>query len=666
MRTLTTSLSPQTLILAALGMINSPTHAAKLTATDGTTQDRFGWSVSQSGSIGLVGAYYDDIGAISDQGSAYVFRNLDTATGTITENVKLTASDGAASDQFGWSVSQSGSIGLVGASKDDIGVKIDQGSAYVFRSLDTATNTVTENFKLTASDGAAGDEFGYSVSQSGSVGLVGAYLDDIGANNGQGSAYLFRSLDAATGSVTESVKLTASDGAAGDVFGISVSLSGNIGLVGARGDDFGSNTFQGSAYVFRSLDTATGTITENVKLTASDGAVNDQFGYSVSQSGSIGLVGAYLDNAGPNWGNDQGSAYVFRSLDTATGTVTQNVKLTASDGAASDRFGISVSQSGSTGLVGAFSDDIGAISGQGSAYVFRNLDTATGTITENVKLIASDGAANDYFGLSVGLDGDQFTIGAYYRGKAYAGSVASVTTLDAGNASKVISGISFFSQDNWVIGDTTDANQVTLSAADKATVTTSGTSVFVGRSAGSDNNRLIVAGNLTANQVIVGNTGNTGNTLELKATGSLNVATTTINSGGTLTAAGPITGNVTNNGTVRVTGGATLQVSGTFTNNGVLDLLTGSQTLPANFVNNGVVLDSQSVKVISATKAGSDYVLTVHGYAGHGYQLQRSDTLAGQWTNLGSVQNGTGQPLTFTDTGGAVGPARFYRIAVAP
>ncbi len=376
---------------------------------------------------------------------------------------------------------------------------------------------------LTASDGALNDIFGNSVSLSGSIGLVGAESDDIGANANQGSAYVFRSLNTATGMITENVKLTASDGAASDGFGFSVGLSGSIGLVGANFDDIGANSNQGSAYVFRNLDTATGSITENVKLTASDGAASDIFGNSVSQSGSIGLVGANGDDIGAN--SNQGSAYVFRSLDTATGSITENVKLTASDGAASDGFGISVSQSGSIGLVGASGDDIGANVNQGSAYVFRSLDTATGMITENVKLTASDGAASDLFGRSVGLDGDQFIIGAnaknFGTGKAYTGSVASVTTLDTGSTSKTISGISFITQDNWIIGQTTDANIVTLSAGDTANVTASGKAVYIGQNAGSDNNTLIVNGNVTANELYIGVlAGNEGNTLSLDSTGT--------------------------------------------------------------------------------------------------------------------------------------------------
>ena len=347
-------------------------HAAGLIASDGAADDNLGYSVSQSGNIGLVGARSKTVGGIPFRGAAYVYRNLHTAAGTVTQNVKLTASDGALYDFFGSSVSQSGSIGLVGAFGKAVGGRYQQGAAYVFRNLNVATGTVTQNVKLIASDGAVSDQLGWSVSQSGNTGLVGAAW----AIASQGSAYVYRNLHTAAGTVSQNVKLTATDGAADDFFGWSVSLSGNIGLVGTQ-------SVQGRAYVFRNLDTVTGTVTQNVTLTPSDVATNgyyDYFGSAVSQSGNIGLVGAWGKTVGENvW---QGSAYVYRNLDTATGTVTQNVRLTASDGAAYDSFGVAVSQSGNIGLVGAANDTVGAHTDQGSAYVFRNLDTATGTVTQ--------------------------------------------------------------------------------------------------------------------------------------------------------------------------------------------------------------------------------------------------------------------------------------------
>ena len=338
----------------------------KLTAPDGASFDQFGFSVALSGGTALVGARLDDDNG-TDSGSAYLF---DTATGAQMQ--KLTATDGAANDQFGRSVALSGGTALVGAIS---------GSAYLF---DTATGAQLQ--KLTATDGAAFDEFGGSVALSGDTALVGAGRDD---DNGvvSGSAYLF---DTGTGAQLQ--KLTATDGAEFDQFGFSVALSGGTALVGAFGDD-DNGTTSGSAYLF---DTATGAQLQ--KLTAPDGAANDQFGGSVALSGGTALVGARSDDDN---GTNSGSAYLF---DTVTGALLH--KLTAPDGAANDLFGGSVALSGGTALVGALDDDDNGTS-SGSAYLF---DVATGDFIQ--KLTAPDGAANDFFGFSVALSGSTALVGA--------------------------------------------------------------------------------------------------------------------------------------------------------------------------------------------------------------------------------------------------------------
>jgi hypothetical protein len=151
----------------------------KLTASDGSYEDCFGFSVSIDGDYAIVGAWLDDDNG-DGSGSAYVFKRDGT---TWTEEAKLTASDGAAEDNFGWSVSIDGDYAIVGAWLDDDNGE-DSGSAYVFKRDGT---TWTEEAKLTASDGAAEDCFGYSVSISGDYAIVGAYND----NGAKGSAYIF-------------------------------------------------------------------------------------------------------------------------------------------------------------------------------------------------------------------------------------------------------------------------------------------------------------------------------------------------------------------------------------------------------------------------------------------------------------------------------------------
>ena len=201
--------------------------------------------------------------------------------------------------------------------------------------------------KVAASDGAASDLFGVSVAISGDTAVVGAYLDDVVGNAEQGSVYVFVRIGT---NWTQQQKLTASDGLAGDNFGISVAVSGDTVVVGAHLDNVGANADQGSTYVFG----RSGTVwLQQQKLVASDGAPNDDFGISVAIFGDTVVVGAPLDNVGAN--ADQGSAYVF----VRSGTVWSQEQLVASDGAANDGLGYSVAISGNTVVVGAGGDDGG-------------------------------------------------------------------------------------------------------------------------------------------------------------------------------------------------------------------------------------------------------------------------------------------------------------------
>jgi len=269
------------------------TQQAMLTAADAAAGDQFGAAVSLSGDTAVIGAPLDDLKGVSNQGSVYVFLRSGTSWSL---QQKLIASDGVAGDGFGSAVALGGDTLVVGVWSDDIGANRDQGSAYV---LVRSGAVWTLQQKLTASDGAAFDNFGASVALSFDTLVVGAETDMIGANLGQGSAYVF----VRSGAVwTEQQKLTAADGAFADHFGFSVALSGETVVVGAPDDDNGLNADQGSAYVF----TRNGVVwTQQKKLTV-DG---EQFGRSVATSGDTVVVGLPFGRVGAN--TDQGSAYVF-------------------------------------------------------------------------------------------------------------------------------------------------------------------------------------------------------------------------------------------------------------------------------------------------------------------------------------------------------------------
>jgi hypothetical protein len=265
--------------------------------------------------------------------------------------------------------------------------------------------------KITAPDGAAGDYFGGTVSVSGNYVIVGADFDDDKGTN-SGSAYIFKKSDTpGDPNWYEQVKLLASDGADNDKFGISVSVSGDYAVVGAYFDD-DKGTNSGSAYIFKRSDTpGDPNWYEQVKLTASDGDANDGFGGSVSVSGDYAVVGAYWDD---EKGLASGSAYIFKKSNTpADPNWYEQVKLTASDGDANNWFGYSVSVNGDYAVTGAhWDDDRGPASG--SAYIFKRSDTpGDPNWYEQVKLTASDGDANDQFGRCVSVSGDYAIVGAW-------------------------------------------------------------------------------------------------------------------------------------------------------------------------------------------------------------------------------------------------------------
>ena len=361
---------------------------AQLTGADGAAGDGLGYSVAISGDTAVVGVPYAVVGANASQGSAYVFVR---SGATWTQQATLNPADGAAGDLFGFSVAISGDTAVVGAAY----VNLYRGSAYVFVRNGAMWS---QQQQLTAVDGAVLDEFGWSVAISGDTVSVGAPFHDVGANVDQGSAYVF----VRSGVIwSQQQQLTAVDGAALDEFGFSLAISGDTIAAGAPYDDVAINADQGSAYVFvRSA--AVWDLQAHVA--AADGAAGDRFGSAVAISGDTIAVGAPYDYVGANSG--QGSAHVFVR---SGGTWSQQQQLTASGGAASDRFGNSVAISGDTVVVGAPDDDVGANINQGAAYLFLR---SGATWSQQQQLTATDGLAVDNFGWSVAISGDTVAVGA--------------------------------------------------------------------------------------------------------------------------------------------------------------------------------------------------------------------------------------------------------------
>ncbi len=382
------------------------TESAKLLPDDGAADDLFGYSVAVSGEAAIIGVPHDDDMG-DESGSAYVFGYGCDEPSWVwegREEDKLTAFDGGTEDYFGWSVAICENTALIGAIYDDDAGEAS-GSAYVFRFDGTAW---VHAQKLTASDAAEDDIFGYSVAIDQEVAVIGAPLGDART----GSAYVFRYNGT---DWVEEQKLTASDGNEGDQFGHSVSVCDDVIVVSAVVDDDGG-TDSGSAYVFQ-FNPNTGAWDQVAKLTASDGAALDLFGYSVSISNDVIVVGAYWDDdACPEDPQcNSGSAYIFEKPPEGWADMTETAKLTASDAAGGDywgdTFGTCVSIHGDIVLVGAPGNDDGGFA-SGSAYVFMKPATGWADNTDDAKLTATDAAEMRGFGGAVCISGTMGVVGA--------------------------------------------------------------------------------------------------------------------------------------------------------------------------------------------------------------------------------------------------------------
>ena len=357
---------------AHAGGLDADGRGVMLTGADGV-QFRYGGLVVQDEGGNEARAWLEASGkslsiCVDDEGMQYPLY-IDP----MIQAAKLTASDGAVYDWFGYSVAVSGDTVVVGAWGAAVNGKAQQGAAYVFvKPLSGWASTDSFAAKLTVSHGAAGDLFGYSVAVSGDTVVVGADEADINGKINQGAAYVFVKPSSGWITMTQTAKLTASDGAQYNIFGYSLAISGDTVVVGAAYAAVNGNNLQGAAYVFVKplLSGWATTDTFAAKLTASDGAANDNFGSSVAVSGDTVVVGAW--EAAVNGKGEQGAAYVFvKPLSGWATTDTFAAKLTASDGAAVDHCGASAAASGDTVVAGAFGAAVNGKSGQGAVYIFN-------------------------------------------------------------------------------------------------------------------------------------------------------------------------------------------------------------------------------------------------------------------------------------------------------
>lgn len=339
---------------------------------------------------------------------------------------KIIASDRASGDVFGIAVSVSGSYAIVGAqyeAEDPAGMNslVYAGSAYIFEKNNNGDWIQTQ--KIVPSDRTANDYFGGAVSINGNRAIVGAYEKNaIGTNSFShaGAAYIFER--DGNGIWTEVKKIVASDTGATDHFGYSVSISADHAIIGSpidSEDAVGGNTLNGagSAYMFER--DGNGNWNQTQKIVPADRAGADFFGTSVSISADYAIVGAYQEDEDPVGGNtlsSAGSAYIFKRDGNNVWNQTQ--KIVSSDRASGDRFGMSVSISGAYAVVGAYLEDENetggsTLSNAGSAYIFER--DGNNNWIQTKKITSFDRDPNNYFGQSVNISGNYVIVGAQHE-----------------------------------------------------------------------------------------------------------------------------------------------------------------------------------------------------------------------------------------------------------
>jgi len=366
--------------------------------------DSFGESVRTDGASAIAGAYAADLLG-TDAGRAWIWR-WDGGAWIDRQELVVGSLDGTdPNDHFGRSVDVAGEWALVGAYQDDDGGS-NRGSAHFFR---REAGVWTWKQEVIASDGANTDRFGRALAIRGDIAAIGApFDDDIGLDGG--SAYVFRR-DGAGAWIQEQKLLPTIDGGANDRFGKAFAVGEGCVLVGSSLNS--AAVFEsGAAYVWRH-DPLSSTWIEEARLQPPTPTPEERAGVAVALDGPAGselaVVGAFDYDANPgDSAAGTGAAYVYRRV---AGAWTYEGRLTPSDGAAGDGFGWTVAVSGEVILVGSVFADLPGLVDAGAVYVFRRVG---GAWTETRKLVSPAPIdADEELGDSISLAGNRAIFGAH-------------------------------------------------------------------------------------------------------------------------------------------------------------------------------------------------------------------------------------------------------------
>jgi hypothetical protein len=342
------------------------------------------------------------VDALGSQGRVHLYVRVGA---DLSEAGQVDIADDGPAKRFGASLALGADGVLIGADLDRVGPNRGQGSARWFQ---PRPGGYVQTAQLDSGDGAMFDRYGTAVAVDDAIALVGAYLEDTDSGADAGAAHWFERV---AGDWQYGGQIRAPDGTIEDRFGIAVDVDGQRMAIGAFWDVVGSNVDQGSVYIFRREGPDW---VFEAKLTASDGRPRDFFGFAVALDGDRVLVGARGASVPAL---EQGVAYVYARGD-AGWQEQARLDLPFSDGFA--YFGASVALAGDLALVGAPGTTLepGPVSA-GAAFVFA---PRNGVWTLVAALQAPQPQANSGFGFSVAADADHLLVGAFQDGLAGEGA----------------------------------------------------------------------------------------------------------------------------------------------------------------------------------------------------------------------------------------------------
>jgi hypothetical protein len=376
----------------------------KLTSSDTADSDNFGYKSAIDGNYAIVGSPGAD-GDGTDRGQAYVYLKTQGGTDGWGQVKTLVAGDAGDGDFFGIAVDISGDYAVVGAGAEN-GSGTNQGAAYVFYRNQGGADNWGQVKKLTAADKADEDGFGYSIAIDGDTIIVGADGED-GAGADRGAAYVFLKDEGGVDNWGQVIKLVATAPENTAQFGYAVAIDGDVAMVGAPRTD-GAGTDQGEVFLF-SRDQGGAGAWGLVKEIFPNSPSNDSwFGNSVSVDGALAVIGeAWNDGTGTN----RGAAYIFGRDQGGSGNWGEIERLSASDTHDGDFFGFAVALNGSNVVIGAaWSPASGTERGQ--VYLFSKDEGGTDNWGEVQRLRASDAQNEDWFGFSAAIAGSYILVGA--------------------------------------------------------------------------------------------------------------------------------------------------------------------------------------------------------------------------------------------------------------